>query len=86
MKWTLITVCLITLFSGFSWAAELTGRKIALKMDAVDTSMDGKRTAIMVINRKGQKMVRKTESFFKKFGPDERSLRSEVGWLLFSMI
>jgi hypothetical protein len=55
-------------------AAELTGRDIALKVDAVNTSMDGKRTAIMVINRKGQKLVRKMESCNKKYGQDERGL------------
>ena len=55
-------------------AAELTGREIALKMDAVDTSQDGKRTSIMVINRKGQKLVRKMVSFSKKYDPDERRL------------
>jgi len=55
-------------------AGQLTGRDIALKMDAVDTSLDSKRTAIMVINRKGQKLVRKMESCNKKYGPDERGL------------
>lgn len=55
-------------------AAELTGREIALKMDAVDTSLDGKRTAVMVINRKEHKLVRKMESFTKKYGPDERMI------------
>ena len=55
-------------------AAELTGRNIALKMDAVDTSQDSKRTAIMVINRKGQKLIRKMESFTKKYGADKRGL------------
>ena len=43
-------------------------------MDAVDTSEDSKRTAIMVINRKGQKLVRKMESCNKKYGQDERGL------------
>lgn len=55
-------------------AAELTGREIALKMDAVDTGVDGKRTAIMVINRRGHKLVRKMELFSKKYGSDERRL------------
>ena len=52
-------------------AGKLTGRDIALKMDAVYTSQDGKRTAIMVINRKGQKLVRKMETYGKKYGPHE---------------
>jgi len=52
-------------------AGKLTGRDIALKMDAVYTSQDGKRTAIMVINRKGQKLVRKMETYGKKYGTHE---------------
>jgi len=55
-------------------AGKLTGRDIALRMDAVDTSLDSKKTAIMVINRKGQKLVRKMESCNKKYGQDERGL------------
>jgi hypothetical protein len=43
-------------------------------MDAVDTSKDYKRTAVIVIDRKGQKLVRKMETYNKKYGPDERSL------------
>jgi len=62
MKQVLFGIFLIVLFSGFALAAELTGREIALKMDAVDTSSNSKRTAVMVINRKGQKLVRKMES------------------------
>ncbi|MCK4467954.1 MAG: outer membrane lipoprotein-sorting protein, partial [Desulfobacterales bacterium] len=69
-------VFLMSVFVGTSpiEAEQLTGRDIALKMDAVDMSFDSKRTAIMVINRKGRKLVRKMESFSKKFGPDERRL------------
>jgi hypothetical protein len=74
MKRIVIGICLIALLSCLGWAAELTGRDIALRMDAVDTSMDSKRTAIMVINRKGQKLIRKMESCNKKYGPDERGL------------
>ena len=74
MKQVLFGIFLIVLFSGSALAAELTGREIALKMDAVDTSSNSKRTAVMVINRKGHKLVRKMESFSKKFGPDERRL------------
>ena len=55
-------------------AGKLTGRDVAVKMDAVDTSNDSRRTAIMVINRKGQKLMRKMESCNKKYGPDERGL------------
>jgi hypothetical protein len=53
---------------------ELTGRDIALKMDTVDTSKDYKRTAVMVIDRKGQELIRKMEMYTKKYGPDERRL------------
>ena len=47
MKQVLAGVFLIALFSGSVLAVELTGREIALKMDAVDTSLDAKRTSIM---------------------------------------
>lgn len=36
--------------------------------------MDGKRTSVMVIDRKGQTLVRKMASFSKQQGPDERRL------------
>ena len=55
-------------------AGQVNGRDIAVRMDAVDTSHDSRRTAIMVINRKGQKLVRKMESYNKKYGADERGL------------
>jgi len=70
----LLIIIILAVTSGTAMAAELTGRDIAVKMDMVDTSQDGKRTAIMVINRKGQKLVRKMESCNKKYGPDERGL------------
>jgi hypothetical protein len=79
-----IPIFLLVLISFFAGslpieAGQLTGRDIALKMDAVDTSLDSKRTAIMVINRKGQKLIRKMESFTKKYGPDERGRRISGG-------
>jgi outer membrane lipoprotein-sorting protein len=74
MKSIIIAICLIPLFSCLCWAGELTGRDIALRMDAVDTSKDYKRTAVMVIDRKGQKLARKMETYNKKYGPDERGL------------
>lgn len=74
MKYILLFFPLIVLFTGSAMASELTGREIALKMDAVDTSMDGRRTAIMVIERRGHKLIRKMESFSKKFGANERML------------
>ena len=70
----LLIIIILAVTSGTAMAGEFTGRDIALKMDAVDTSEDSKRTAIMVINRKGQKLVRKMESCNKKYGPDERGL------------
>jgi outer membrane lipoprotein-sorting protein len=74
MKKIVIGICILALLPYLCWAAELTGRDIAVKMDAVDTSKDYKRTAVMVIDRKGQKLVRKMETYNKKYGPDERSL------------
>ena len=72
--WLVLLIALLCQLNFTAQANELTGRDIALKMDAVDTSIDSKRTAIMVINRKGQKLIRKMESFTKKYGPDERGL------------
>jgi outer membrane lipoprotein-sorting protein len=74
-----IPIFLLVLMSVFAVslpidAGQLNGRDIAIKMDAVDTSLDSRRTAIMVINRKGQKLVRKMESCNKKYSPDERGL------------
>ncbi len=57
-----------------SQAQALTGRDIAVKMDDVDTSDDGQREATMVIERGGQKLVRKLRMQNKKYGVDERSL------------
>ena len=74
MKKIVIGICIIALLPCLGLANDLTGRDIAVKMDAVDTSLDSKRTAIMVINRKGQKLVRKMESCNKKYGQDERGL------------
>ena len=74
MNKIIIWIGVLALLPCWCWAEELTGRDIVIKMDAVDTSMDSKRTAIMVINRKGKKLVRKMESFTKKYGADERRL------------
>jgi len=71
---SLLIIILLAITPGTGMAAELTGRDIALRMDAVDTSKNYKRTVVMVINRKGQKLVRKMETYNKKYGPDERSL------------
>jgi len=73
MKYLLIAVG-ICLVAGAAQAQTLTGRDIAVKMDEVNTSQDGKRKATMVIERGGQKLVRKLEMSNKKYGVDERSL------------
>ncbi len=72
--WFVLFVILLVYLTCPARAEQLTGLNIALKMDAVDTSRDSKRTAVMVINRKGQKLMRKMESCNKKYGPDERGL------------
>jgi len=74
ISWFVLFVILLVYLTCPAQAKQLTGRNIAQKMYAVDTSRDSKRTAIMVINRKGQKLVRKMESCDKKYGPDERGL------------
>ena len=60
--WFVLFVILLVYLTCPARAEQLTGLNIALKMDAVDTSRDSKRTAVMVINRKGQKLMRKMES------------------------
>ena len=69
-----IGICLLVFLPCLGWTEELTGRDIALKMDSADNSLDGKCTAVMAINRKGQKLVRKMETYSKKYGPHERRL------------
>jgi len=52
----------------------LTGRDIAQRMDEVDSAADGRRDATMLIERGGQRLVRRLNMINKKFGDDERSL------------
>jgi hypothetical protein len=74
MNKIVIWASILALLPFLSWSNELTGRNIAIKMDVVDKSLDSKKAASMVINRKGKKLVRKMEIRNKKYGPDERSL------------
>lgn len=60
-SWLVLLMALLCQLHFTAKASELTGSDIALRMDAVDTSIDSKKTAIMEINRKGQKLVRKME-------------------------
>ncbi len=53
---------------------EVNGRDVAVKMDEVDTSADRKMYTTMVIERRGQKLIREMLSFQKKYGKDERQL------------
>ena len=50
------------------------GREIAQRMDEADTSVDGERLATMLIERRGQQLVRELSMRSKKFGDDERTL------------
>jgi len=74
MKRIIMGICIFILLSCLCWAGELTGRDIMLKRDAVDTDKDYRMTAVMVINRRGQKLVRRMEIWNKRYGPDERRL------------
>ena len=69
-----LIVVLGFVMAGSTQAEVLTGRDIALKMQARNTAQDSRALAVMVINRKGKKLVRKMETFSKKYGPDERSV------------
>ncbi len=70
----MFTVLVVSTAFSFGSAYSLTGRDIAVKMDEVDTSADSQRNATMVIERAGQKLVRKLKMQGKKYGVDERSL------------
>ncbi len=48
ISWFVLFVILLFYLTCPAQAEQLTGRDIAVKMDAVDTSLDSKRTAIMV--------------------------------------
>ena len=64
----------LALLASLASADAPTGREIALKMDAVDTSLDSERTATMVIERGSQRLIRELSMRAKKYGIDERSL------------
>ena len=66
MKKIVIGICILALLPYLCWANELTGRDVALEMDVVDTSITGKHASIIVINRKGKKLMRKMGSYAKK--------------------
>ena len=72
--WLVLLIALLCQLNFTAQAKELTGRDIALRMDAVDTSKNYKKTAVMVINRKGQKLIRKMGIYNRKCSPDERGL------------
>lgn len=74
MMKNLIAVICIAIAAQATNAYALTGRDVAVKMDEVNSSQDGTRKATMVIERGGQKLVRKLEMSNKKYGVDERSL------------
>lgn len=55
-------------------ASAITGREIALRMDAVDTSCCGEMQTIMVIKRGKQQLVRSMETKKKKFDGVEKQV------------
>ena len=71
---SLITTYSIAQISDDNQLQALDGRSIALKVDAVDTSLDTQQEATMLIKRGSQQLVRKLDIFTKKFENNERSL------------
>lgn len=67
-------ISLLALVCSSVHAEELTGRDIAVKMDAVDSSLDSTRKAVMVVQRGSQQLVRRMEIYTKRYDPDRRSL------------
>ncbi len=78
MKRIFILFVLLVLFPGPGYgSAEMSGREIMLKVDAVDTSRDTTMKSTMIIERGKLKLVREMEHFTKQYGDtlkDERSL------------
>ena len=71
-----MTICAAVLAVGPSGETSVPpdGREIAERMDKADTSLDGERLATMLIERRGQRLVRELSMRVKKFGDDERTL------------
>ncbi|MEM8767205.1 MAG: outer membrane lipoprotein-sorting protein [Pseudomonadota bacterium] len=69
-----LTLSILASLAASANAESPTGREIAVKMDAVDTSLDSERTATMVIERGSQRLIRELSMKAKKYGVDERSL------------
>ncbi|MYE13265.1 MAG: outer membrane lipoprotein-sorting protein [Gammaproteobacteria bacterium] len=71
-----LTICAAVLAVGAWGEASVPpdGREIAERMDKADTSVDGERLATMLIERRGQRLVRELSMRVKKFGDDERTL------------
>lgn len=59
-------------------SAELNGRDIMLRSDAVDTSKDSAMTSIMVIERGSTKLVRRMERISKTYGDNDKDKRTVV--------
>ncbi|PIE60542.1 MAG: outer membrane lipoprotein-sorting protein [Desulfobulbus propionicus] len=80
MNKTLLTTLLFFMLPGFS-LAEMSGREIMLKADAVDTSHDTTLKLTMIIERGSQKLVRAMEHFTKQYGDDLKDERSLIRFL-----
>ena len=74
MRRNLFALAALVLAASLAQAQPLDGRAIASKMRYADTSQDGKRQATMLIERSGQRLVRKLAMYNKKYGDDERTL------------
>jgi len=58
--------------------AQMSGRQIMLKVDAVDTSVDTTMNSTMVIERGNLKLIRKMKHFTKQYGEDLKDERSLI--------
>jgi len=68
----------VLVMSAHCASAEMTGRDIMVRSDAVDSSKDSAMTSIMVIERGSMKLVRRMERVSKKYGQDDEDKRSLV--------
>lgn len=73
-------LCIVVLLSAKGFA-QMSGKEIMLRVDAVDTSRDATMGSTMVIERGDLKLVRKMEHFIRQYGDDFKDKRSLIRFI-----
>jgi len=73
----LYSLVMVVLAAPSVWA-EMSGRDIMERVDAMDSSKDSVRTSVMVIERGSTKLVRRMENMSKKYGENDEDTRTLV--------